>query len=149
MKSVYSKLKKRGTDVFVYFTSNGSLLNEKLCEKARVEWHTNYFQITIDDIGEKYNKIKNYINKSYNYERVINNIDYLLQNEIKVILRINYKPFEVEKVKKIIEVLSNRFIRYCKDNLLIFDPAPIFETQIKLNCSNCQNKYNMFEPAKF
>lgn len=149
MKSVYSKLKKRGTDVFVYFTSNGSLLNEKLCEKARVEWHANYFQITIDDIGEKYNKIKNYINKSYNYERVINNIDYLLQNEIKVILRINYKPFEVEKVKKIIEVLSNRFIHYCKDNLLIFDPAPIFETQIKLNCSNCQNKYNMFEPAKF
>ena len=68
MKKVYNFLKKQGTEIYVYFTSNGSLLNKKMAKKAKKLWHANRFQITIDDIGDKYNDVKKYINKKYNYD---------------------------------------------------------------------------------
>ena len=63
MDAVYDRLKSNGTRVYVYFTSNGSMLDKEVCHKAKKLWHANYFQITIDDIGKKYDEIKNYINK--------------------------------------------------------------------------------------
>ena len=148
MEETYDNLIKKGTKVFVYFTSNGSLLNKEMVKKAKQIWHATYFQITIDDLDEKYNNIKKYINKKYNYEKVIENIGLLLEEKIQVILRINYYPNEVNKVKRIVDRLSKRFIEYINSELLIFDPAPIFETNSK-SCSNCSKVYNMSEPAKY
>lgn len=148
MSATYHKLRKNGTEVFVYFTSNGSLLDREMASRAKNVWHVTYFQITIDDLGEEYNKVKKYLNKKYNYERVIENIEYLLEEKIQVILRINYYSNEVSKVKKIIDELSPKFLKYIKSGLLIFDPAPIFETNSK-SCSNCSKVYNMSEPAKY
>lgn len=148
MESVYDKLRANGTQVYVYFTSNGSLLDEKMCHKAKRLWHASYFQITIDDIGQKYDEIKNYVNKKYNYNKVIQNIKYLLKEKILVILRINYYSNEVNKVKNVIDVLSNEFGDVCKNGLLIFDPAPIFDSN-NASCSNCAKVYNMSEPAQY
>lgn len=148
MEAIYDKLKANGTQIFVYFTSNGSMLDKKMSCKAKKIWHANYFQITIDDIGEKYDSIKRYTNKKYNYNRVIKNINYLLKEKIQVILRINYYPNEVDKVKNIIDVLSEKFDKMCKNKLLVFDPAPIFGLNNHF-CSNCEKVYNMFEPAKY
>ncbi len=148
METVYDKLKANGTRVFVYFTSNGSMLDKEVCHKAKKLWHASYFQITIDDIGKKYDEIKNYINKKYNYNKVIQNIKYLLNEKIQVILRINYYPKEVGKVKNIIDILSNEFGDVCKNGLLIFDPAPIFDSN-NASCSNCEKVYNMSVPAQY
>lgn len=148
MGGIYEKLKENGTMIYVYFTSNGSMLNKEMAKKAKDLWHSSYFQITIDDIGKKYDDIKNYVNKKYNYEKVIQNIKYLLEEKIQIILRINYYPNEVEKVKNIIDVLSEKFKKYNKNGLLIFDPAPIFDSNSKY-CSNCEKVYNMSEPAKY
>lgn len=148
MESVYDKLKENGTHVYVYFTSNGSMLDKEMCKKAKKIWHTSYFQITVDDIGKKYDDIKNYVNKKYNYNKVIQNIKYLLDEKIQVILRMNYYPNEVKKVKNIIDVLSNEFGDVCKNGLLIFDPAPIFDSNSN-SCSNCEKVYNMSEPAQY
>lgn len=148
MKKVYNFLKKQGTEIYVYFTSNGSLLNKKMAKKAKKLWHANRFQITIDDIGDKYNDVKKYINKKYNYDVVIKNIQYLLEQEIQTIIRINYMPTEVEKVKRVIDELSERFKAYCKNQLLVFDAAPIFEMKSN-SCSSCERVYNMSEPAKY
>lgn len=148
MESIYDKLKANGTQVYVYFTSNGSMLDEEMCQKARKLWHASHFQITIDDIGKKYDDIKNYVNKKYNYNKVIKNIKYLLKEKIKVILRINYYPNEVDKVKNTIDVLSKDFGEACKNGLLVFDPAPIFDSNSN-SCSNCEKVYNMSEPAQY
>ena len=148
MENVYDKLKSNGTELHIYFTSNGSLLDEKMARKAKNIWHADYFQITIDDIGEKYDNIKRYINKKYNYSRVIQNIGFLLNEGIKVVLRINYYENEVSKVKEIVDNLSEKFLIYCKNGLLVFDPAPIFNSN-SASCSNCEKVYNMFEPAKY
>ena len=148
MKEIYEKLNENGTNIYVYFTSNGSMLNKNICNKAKKLWHANCFQITIDDIGQNYDNIKKYSNKKYNYNRIIENINYLLKEKIRVILRINYFPTEVNKVKNVISELSKIFGNNCKNGLLIFDPAPIFDID-NVGCSNCKKRYNMFEPAKF
>lgn len=148
MKAVYDKLKENGTQIYVYFTSNGSMLDKEMCKKAKELWHTSYFQITIDDIGKKYDDIKNYVNKKYNYDKVIQNIKYLLDEKIQVILRMNYYPNEVDKVKNIIDVLYDEFGDVCKNGLLVFDPAPIFDSNSN-SCSNCEKIYNMSEPAQY
>lgn len=148
MRATYNQLIENGTEVFVYFTSNGSLLDREMASRAKNVWHATYFQITIDDLGDEYNKVKKYLNKKYNYEKVMENIKYLLEEKIKVILRINYYSNEVLKVKKIINELSSKFLKYIKSGLLIIDPAPIFETNSK-SCSNCSKVYNMSEPAKY
>ena len=148
MNAVYDRLKSNGTQIYVYFTSNGSILDNEMCHKAKEVWHATYFQITIDDIGEKYNNIKKYISKKYNYNKVIQNIKYLLEEKIQVILRINYYPNEVEKVKNVIDVLSIEFEDACKNGLIIFDPAPIFDSN-NTSCSNCKKVYNMSEPAQY
>ena len=148
MEKIYNKLIKNNTNIFVYFTSNGSLLTKDLVRRARQLWHTNQFQITIDDIGEKYDNIKKYVSNKYNYERVIKNIGLLLNEGIKVILRINYYKNEVDKVKKVIDTISEQFLDYCKKGLLFFDPAPIFEIG-NYSCTNCGKVYNMTEPIKY
>lgn len=148
MNATYEKLVQNGTTVFVYFTSNGSLLDKEMVKRAKNIWHATYFQITIDDLYEKYDGVKKYLNKKYNYDRVIKNIEFLLEENIQVILRINYYPNEVSKVKKIIDELSPKFSKYAESRLIIFDPAPIFDTDSK-SCSNCNKVYNMNEPAKY
>lgn len=151
MSDIYDHLKNNGTQVFVYFTSNGSILDKELAKIAKQKWHANQFQITIDDLGEKYNEIKNYINKKYDFNRVIDNIGFLLENEISVILRINYIPSETQKVKKIIDFIYNKFEKYCDNKLLVFSPAPIFNSNLNGNLKDCVslkklNVYNMLEP---
>ena len=148
MTNIYNKLISKGIKLFVYFTSNGSLLDKAMIERAKNCWHVNYFQITIDDIGNNYNIIKNYVDKKFNYEKVIENIEILLKKEIQVILRINYYPKEIGKVKKVIDTLSSKFENYCNKKLLIFDPAPIFDSKSATH-SYCKTVYNMLEPAKY
>lgn len=150
MENVYKKLEEKGTKVYVYVTSNGSLVNEDIVRKAKKEWHTNWFQITIDDLGQKYNDVKRYVNEEHNFDKVIENIGYLLNNNITVILRINYLPNEIQKVKNVIDYIYDRYEKFCKDKLLIFSPAPIFNTCIKKNIGiKKQKNYRMFEPNKY
>ena len=150
MEAIYDKLKANGTQIFVYFTSNGSMLDKKMSCKAKKIWHANYFQITIDDIGEKYDSIKRYTNKKYNYNRVIKNINYLLKEKIQVILRINYYPNEVDKVKNIIDVLSEKFDKMCKNNelsmyfwrILMCDRMKREGKQVRRKQEKCRNILN-------
>ena len=151
MDGVYDKLSSVGTEVSVYFTSNGSLLNRQLVKRAKEKWHTTWFQITIDDLNDEYNKIKKYVNKNHNFNIVIDNIDMLLQEGIMVNIRINYFPDEVEKVKKVIVFLKEKFSSYYSKKLVNISPAPIFniiddKREESIKSSVC---CNVFEPNVF
>ena len=63
-------------------------------------------------------------------------------------MRINYYANEVNKVKNIIDELSSKFMLFCKKRLLVFDPAPIFNSNSS-SCSHCGTIYNMSEPAQY
>ena len=61
MKYITEELKKAGYDLIAHITTNGSLLTEEMLEYFQKEYSDLSFQITIDEIGEKYGKIKRYV----------------------------------------------------------------------------------------
>lgn len=90
--------------------TNGYLLSNELIEKALNEWRVETVQITIDDIGEKYNKIKNYVYENTDaFSIVMNNILQALQSGLKIRVRINFNPKEYEHTIGIVKYLKDKF----------------------------------------
>ena len=127
MDNVYEKLKEKGVSIYVYITSNASLINNDLINKIKDNWHTNWIQITIDDLGAKYDKVKKYNPEQYNFQKVVRNIELLLNSEILVNLRINYDEKDIKKVSEVSEYFINKFKDYYISGMLRFTPAPIFD----------------------
>jgi radical SAM protein with 4Fe4S-binding SPASM domain len=103
-------------------TTNGYFLDEKTSYKAINEWHTEVIQITIDAIGNEYNKIKNYKEVDVNpFNLVIKNIHHIATYNLSIRLRVNINPVEVEQAKKTISYLKNEFGKY-KNVAVYFAP---------------------------
>ncbi len=91
-------------------TSNGFFLTEEIVDKALSTWNVKYIQVTLDDIGESYNKIKNYRNPGNNpFELVINNIKMALSKGLIIRIRNNYDPRDFEKTQEIIDYTWKEF----------------------------------------
>lgn len=92
-------------------TTNGYLLDEKLVSKACDVWNLKFAQITIDGTESVYNKAKNYIYKkdSSPYQRVMNNIENLINNNVTVAIRINLDNYNIENSKQLIHEIYERF----------------------------------------
>ena len=71
--------------------SNGYLFDKVSPEMLKL-WNLKKVQITLDGVGAIYNEIKNYYGVHNAFDKVISNIHYLLKNNIKVVIRINYNP---------------------------------------------------------
>lgn len=91
--------------------TNGFLVSDELAHKMNEDWSVKYVQITLDGLKDRYEKIKNY-GTNDGYERVLDNIEKLLKENIKVSIRINYDNNTVEETKLLIQELSNRFNQY-------------------------------------
>ena len=103
-------------------TTNGYYLDKKISYRAKNEWCVKVIQITIDAIGNKYNKIKNYKESEADpFNLIISNIHYAAQNNINIRLRININPIEVEQAKRTIFYLKNEFGKY-KNVVAYFAP---------------------------
>ena len=110
--------------------SNGYLFDEKVVEKAVNLWHLNDVQITLDGTEEIYNKAKNYIYKNQDkvspYQKVVKNIEYLLNKNIAVSVRMNADLYNAEDLKKLVHEIGTKF----KGNKLLGMYAwPIFEDE--------------------
>ena len=120
---ITQKLIGRGVKVGCKITTNGSLIDENIISKMVNYWCVEKVQITIDAIGEEYNKIKNYDkNIDDPFGKVMNNIEKLLLNDIKVKIRINFDPEKQESVLETFNYLVNKFNKF--ENLKIYF-API------------------------
>lgn len=89
------------------FVSNGYLLNEEFVDKAINDWNFKSVQITIDAVGEEYNKIKNYVYSGENspFDIVMNNIKTLIEKKVYVNIRINYNPIYYQKAIEVIDYI--------------------------------------------
>lgn len=85
-------------------TSNGSLFTEELVEKASTDWKIGRIQITLDGVGDTYNKIKAYVDNS-SFDKVISNIKLLTSKNIYVSIRLNYDKNNYDSIKELIEYL--------------------------------------------
>ena len=84
-------------------TTNGYLLNEHSIYKLRYKWNVASVQITLDGTQDIYNKTKDYIYDDPNpFNRVLNNVFYLSENDIFVKIRYNLSTFNVPDVKQLI-----------------------------------------------
>lgn len=108
---ITSKLRDAGFKFFSDFTSNGYLFDKDLVIKAKNSWNINKVQITLDGTEIVYNRTKNYIYKTGKspYKKVLENIGYLLDENIQVTIRLNLDKHNCDDLKDLIQILHNRF----------------------------------------
>lgn len=137
---ITKELKKRGIEISSTITSNGSLINNEIIKKLK-KWKVRRIQITVDSLGEEYNKIKNYqgILSNKAFDIVERNIDLLLKNEIRVHIRVNYNPNNTEVAEKTLEY----FYKKHKDNELFYMYASPLDLQ-NTGEKQIDNKFLMF-----
>lgn len=90
--------------------SNGYLFDSETVEKAVRNWKLTWVQITLDGTESVYNKTKAYIYRQGNpYQVVMQNIDYLLQSGVAVVVRLNMDKQNADNLLELIEELARRF----------------------------------------
>ena len=104
------------------------LLNDEIVALAINLWNVRIIQITIDALGDEYNRIKDYVYSSGNpFEVVMNNIERCLKVGLNIRIRINFNPLEYKKAVQTVDYLKNRF--GADPNFFIY-LAPIDSTEI-------------------
>ena len=84
-------LSKRKINFTSFLTTNGYLLNKELITRAKTLWNLELVTISVDGTEKHTNNIKSFINVQDNpYRTVLQNISFLLEQEIYVGLRMNF-----------------------------------------------------------
>lgn len=103
--------------------SNGYLFDEEMVLRAKELWNLKHIQISVDGTEEKYNRTKAYVNPKDNpYQRVMRNVGLLLENGIRVGLRMN---FDVENHDDFVELLHESERRFADKRLLNVNAYPV------------------------
>ncbi len=118
-------LKDNNINFYSTMVSNAYLFNDELITKATSLWKLKWIQITLDGLQETYNNIKNYIHSDPNpFQRVINNIEYLLNKNVAVQIRINMDSHNADELIELTDFLNNKFSVFKK---LTIYAQPIYE----------------------
>jgi uncharacterized protein len=84
----------------ISFTTNGYLLDDlKICELKKIG--ANFFQITLDGSRSDHDNTRFVSKRKGSYDRIIRNIKQLAENQLDVLIRINYTVHNIEKVIEI------------------------------------------------
>ena len=115
---ITGKLLSAGIEIESTVTTNGILIDKEMIERFK-QWKVTRVQITVDGLGEEYNRIKRYTLACESpFERIMHNISLLIDNDITVHLRVNYYSESYEIVRKTMDYLHGRFGGY--DKLYIY-----------------------------
>ena len=125
---INNKLLDANINVESTITTNGILLDDIIIPKLK-EWNVSRVQITLDGLGETYNRIKNYTLDLKNpFETIMENIERTMKVGISVHLRVNYKSTDLDEVNNTMNYLHERFGGY--DKLYLYG-APLDLPTIK------------------
>lgn len=107
---ICQRLADAGVKYKSHMISNGYLFDETLARDAKQLWKLKDVQITLDGTEKTYNRAKAYIHKGVNaYERVLKNIDLLLANRIRVVVRMNIDMYNADDLIALSDILAERF----------------------------------------
>lgn len=84
--------------------TNGFLITPHIIEKMKNVWNLKQVQITLDGIGKDYEKVKMLGKDSF--EKVIDNIRLLIENQINVDIRVNFDSHNLKQVEDLLSYLS-------------------------------------------
>jgi len=121
--------KKYGKELYVSFTSNGSLLTDEI-----VGFLAEYdcsFQITFDGGRESHDTTRYYKNKRGSYDDIVSNIHKLVNAGISVIARVNYTSSNIDSVAPILtsfNVIPSELKKYIR-----FDFQRVWQDRLDRN----------------
>lgn len=103
-------LRNQNVEFKAIMISNGYLFDREIVKRAKKNWNLKLVQITLDGTEKVYNKIKSYINNDSNpFEKVLNNINLLIQSKIHVRIRMNLGRHNVNDLYKLVDIIYDRF----------------------------------------
>lgn len=112
IEMISDKVIKRCEEINANFSAsiitNGSLVDKTIC-KLFNDCRISRCQITLDGNKDVYNEAKNYCNKKYNFDLVINNIKLLSNNDIHVSVRLNYDNKNYNSLSELLDYLYDNF----------------------------------------
>lgn len=107
---ICSGLKSKGITFYSTMISNGYLFTKEMVAKAHNNWNLQSIQITLDGTEQVYNETKSYINVIRSpYRQVLDNISLLLEQGVRVTIRMNLGFHNAENLKDLIEELGSRY----------------------------------------
>ena len=107
---ICQKLTENNISFVSKMVSNAYLFDENLVEHAKSAWHLKNIQITLDGTEDIYNKTKSYIYNDTNpYQRVLRNIQLLIDQKIRIVIRLNMDSHNQNDMVCLIEELADRF----------------------------------------
>lgn len=103
-------LQRQGLPFRSTMTSNGYLFDHALVQRAKSVWNLQVVQITLDGTEAVYNKRKAYVHPEGSpYQRVLRNIDLLLETGIAVNVRLNMDEDNERDLYELADELAERF----------------------------------------
>lgn len=126
---ITTRLKCAGIEVESTITTNGILLDAQMRSRLS-EWGTYRVQITLDGIGDEYNRIKSYVGIAGNpFDIIMDNIQGLFDlGNVSVHIRLNYESTNRRQIEETFEYIKARFGEY--ENLYLYG-APLDMPSIK------------------
>ena len=113
IRQICAELNERQVPFHSSMISNGYLFDPSVVEEAATDWKLKSVQITIDGTEEIYNRTKAYISATGSpYVRVLQNIECLLNNNIRVNVRLNLDQHNQSDLKDLISYLQKQFAEY-------------------------------------
>jgi len=89
-------------------TTNGYNITDDLIVRAKEKWHAKKFNITIDGYGDEHNRRKGFSEKRFDgYQKLLNDIQKLIDNEIFVIARFNCDKKNLSQYPNILNDLQS------------------------------------------
>ena len=119
------KLISKGIRVIYSMISNGVLFDSDLIKKAKHEWHLERIQISLDGYRSEYEKRKQYAAIPNAFDKVIDNIEGLLSQDIYVSVRLNFDSDNLNSILELIQFLGAKF--HERNNFRCY-AYPLFKT---------------------
>lgn len=135
---ICDELIKSNIKYYSSMISNGLLFSEISAERLK-KWNLKKVQITLDGVDEKYDLVKKFVNVKKAFFLVVKNIHYLLDNNVSVVIRVNFDPDNLKISEEVIDFVYNEF--GIKNKLLSIYCVNIVDDNIKssFNFSNETN----------
>ncbi len=112
IESITLQLVEAGFTLKTHVTTNGSLITQQKIDFLKKYYETVSIQVTIDEIGEQYGRIKRYIDIPVDeaFSKVIQNVHLLLKSGgISTRLRINFLKRNIDSGMKVFDYLKKEF----------------------------------------
>lgn len=140
---ICNMLNNNGAKFKSSMVTNGLLFTDSLILKAKNKWKLKKVQITLDGTKDVYQKAKSYKGAVGNeFDRVIDNINKLVEANIRVAVRLNQELYNTSDLFKLMDFLASSFEG---NNLVSVYNSLLFNENIELDVSLEAEKYELFK----